>query len=125
MWWIVVLSNVFTDQMLGEDDRTFVVILGKVYDVSASPQFYGPDAPYEGFANGDASRAFLTGDFEADSTSDVSGLLPRECAGLADWQQLYDDKYVHVGWHEGRFYDDRGRPTEALAEWRACADAIG
>ena len=121
---VALLSHgvLFTDEALREDERLFVVVLGKVYDVSASPSFYGAGAPYEGFANGDASRAFLTADFAADGTSDVSGLTPRECAGLESWQRLYDDKYEHVGWHVGRFYDDAGEPTVAYAAWRACAD---
>lgn len=120
---LLVLATLFSDDALRDDARLFVVLLGKVYDVSASPQFYGPGSGYEGFANADASRAFLTGNFEADGTSDVSGLTPHECAGLADWQRFYDDKYEHVGWHVGRFYDDDGRVTDAFAEWQACADA--
>lgn len=122
LWLFAALSaHVFTDQMLTEDERIFVVVLGKVYDVSASPHFYGPEGAYRGFANGDATRAFLSADFEADGTSDVSGLTPDECAGLADWQRLYEEKYEYVGLHRGRFYDEVGQPTEALAEWQACA----
>lgn len=36
--------------------QIYLSILGKVYDVSAKPDFYGPGSMYENFSGRDASR---------------------------------------------------------------------
>jgi predicted heme/steroid binding protein len=44
-----------------------------IFDVSASPQTYGPGGSYHVFAGRDATRAFVTGCFADDTTSDLRG----------------------------------------------------
>ncbi|CAN0558922.1 unnamed protein product, partial [Laminaria digitata] len=41
-----------------------------------------------------------------------------------DWHAFYanDDKYKHRGLLAGRFYDDKGKPTPALAEFERCVE---
>lgn len=44
-----------------------------IFDVSASPHTYGPGGSYHVFAGRDATRAFITGCFADDTTSDLRG----------------------------------------------------
>ena len=39
--------------------KIYLSILGKVYDVSSKPDFYGPGSMYENFSGRDASRLVL------------------------------------------------------------------
>ncbi|GAB7362982.1 hypothetical protein MBLNU230_g3277t1 [Neophaeotheca triangularis] len=71
-----------TDSALRPHDGTnpdlplYLAINGTIYDVSASPSFYGPGGPYGHFAGRDASRAWVTEcwDDEAQLTWDMSGV---------------------------------------------------
>jgi len=60
----------------GTDPRLpiYVGLNGSVYDVSASPQTYGPSGSYAFFAGRDATRAFLTGCFQEDLSPDLRGV---------------------------------------------------
>ena len=44
-----------------------------IFDVSASPQTYGPGGSYHAFAGRDATRAYVTGCFAEDATLDLRG----------------------------------------------------
>lgn len=52
----------------------YLAINGTVFDVSANPRIYGPGGMYGFFAGKDAARAFVTGCFQEDLTSDLSGV---------------------------------------------------
>ncbi|KAJ3018185.1 hypothetical protein HKX48_003047 [Thoreauomyces humboldtii] len=52
----------------------YIAINGKIYDVSASPQYYGKGGGYHFFAGKDAARAYVTGCFQTDLTHDLRGL---------------------------------------------------
>lgn len=52
----------------------YVALNGTIYDVSASPEFYGPGGSYHFFAGQDATRAFVTGCFTEDLTGDLRGV---------------------------------------------------
>jgi predicted heme/steroid binding protein len=73
-------SIVLTDQELSRyngSDPSLPIYLGLdgvIYDVSASPHFYGPGASYHVFAGRDATRAFVTGCFQDDTTPDMRGV---------------------------------------------------
>ena len=61
-------------------------MLGQVFDVSKAPQFYGPEGGYGFFAGRDASRAFVTGDFDEEGLiDDVAGLSSSDYIGLDEW----------------------------------------
>ncbi|KAI9887102.1 MAG: hypothetical protein M1823_001092 [Watsoniomyces obsoletus] len=49
----------------------YLAINGSIYDVSASPSFYGPGGSYHFFAGKEGTRAFVTGCFEEDITPDL------------------------------------------------------
>lgn len=51
-----------------------VAVNETIYDVSASPQFYGPGGGYSFFAGRDATRSFVTGCFDTDLNGDLRGL---------------------------------------------------
>ena len=82
---------------------------------------------YAFFAGRDASRAYITGEFEGEGlTDDLEGLSPQEHAALVDWWEFYEthETYARVGVLRGRFYDERGEETAAMREVRAkCAEA--
>jgi len=101
-----------------------LVIVGKVYDVSAGHEHYSTGAGYEGFIGKDASRAFLSADFEQHASDDLDGLKPGECLGVEGWCTFYANhsKYSFVGLLHGRYYGPTGLPTEALHRYEACVE---
>ncbi|UPX16691.1 uncharacterized protein EKO05_0007079 [Ascochyta rabiei] len=52
----------------------YLALNGTIYDVSSSPQTYGPGGSYHFFAGRDAARAFLTGCFAEDAVPDLRGV---------------------------------------------------
>jgi len=91
----------------------YLAMLGVVYDVSTGPQYYGPGGGYTFFAGKDASRAFVTGQFEEEGlVADVSGLSSGDYMGLEEWASFYEKDYVRVGLVEGAFYDNNGEVTQ-------------
>lgn len=59
----------------GSDPKSpiYLAINGTIFDVSAGAHTYGPGGSYHAFAGHDASRAFVTGCFMEDRTSDLRG----------------------------------------------------
>ncbi|KAJ5158016.1 Cytochrome b5 [Penicillium coprophilum] len=52
----------------------YVAVNGTIFDVSANRMIYGPGGSYNFFAGRDATRAFVTGCFKEDLTSDMRGV---------------------------------------------------
>lgn len=103
----------------GTRSQTIVLgILGEAFDVSKGEKFYAPGNGYSCFAGKDASRAFITGDFEGSGLTDnVTGLQPEQLLSLDEWKQFYHEKYIYVGRVTGGyFFDERGEPTEGYRE---------
>eukprot|EP00123_Amoebidium_parasiticum_P009397 comp19445_c0_seq1/m.22593 comp19445_c0_seq1/g.22593 ORF comp19445_c0_seq1/g.22593 comp19445_c0_seq1/m.22593 type:complete len:212 (-) comp19445_c0_seq1:65-700(-) len=84
-----------------DDPHIFMGVSGKVYDVTARKQFYGPGGPYELFAGRDASRALAKGDLSGSSLSmqwdELDDLTGDERATLRDWVESFEAKYDVVG----------------------------
>merc|ERR1711963_1258080 len=90
---------------------------GVVYDVSKGAQYYGEGGGYSFFAGRDASRAFVTGNFEEPGlVEDVAGLSGSDYLGLEEWQGFYEKDYTRVGVLEGHFYSASGEPTARWTE---------
>ena len=120
-------EKIFTKEELAKFDGSgtspglYLALLGQVFDVSKAPQFYGPDGGYGFFRAKDASRAYVTGDFdESGLTDDVSGLSNQDYLGLDDWLSFYHKDYKYVGKLAGRYFNRDGSPTQyyrQLQEW--------
>eukprot|EP00884_Botryococcus_braunii_P001478 jgi/Botrbrau1/11330/Bobra.0038s0089.1 len=96
--------------------RIYLAILGQVFDVTRGRKHYGKGGGYGFFSGKDASKAFVTGDFEGDLVDDVSALSPEDLKSLVDWRSFYQShkEYKYVGKLEGKFYTKEGLPTEEL-----------
>lgn len=102
-------------------------ILGSVFDVSAGTAFYGPGQDYTHFLGRDASKAFVTGNYTADLTDDLSAFdSDKQFLSVVNWLRFYDEHevYTREGWLAGgAFYDTLGKPTPALARALERADS--
>ena len=119
----------FTSEALHQaaerQDPLLLVVIGEVYDVTSGRTYYGRQdgESYAGFASGiDASRAFLTADFELNATDDLNDLTAGQCLGIEHWVHFYRDHstYTRLGVAVGRFFDASGEPTAEHAAFRAC-----
>jgi predicted heme/steroid binding protein len=84
----------------------YIAIMGSVFDVEAGSTHYGPDGSYHIFAAKDASKAFITGDFEEGSNDadidDVLTLSGHDLLGVNNWQKFYEKTYTFKGYLIGR-----------------------
>lgn len=98
----------------------YIAILGRVYDVDKGRRHYGKGSGYNVFAGRDSTPSFVTGMFSREkATDDVSGLSPEEMIGIKDWMDFYRKDYTYVGKVVGRYYDENGKPTDALKQAKA------
>ncbi|NXK97145.1 NEUFC protein, partial [Formicarius rufipectus] len=105
------------------DPGLYLALLGTVFDVERGRRHYGPGGAYSALAGRDATRAFATGDFTpAGLVDDVLALSPQELLSIQRWLSFYSDNYKPVGKLVGRFYDEKGAPTEALREAEAALE---
>ncbi|KAI9836477.1 MAG: hypothetical protein M1837_003383 [Sclerophora amabilis] len=83
----------------------YFAVNGRVFDVSAGRNFYGPGGPYANFAGRDASRGLAKGSFDEDMlTTDLEGPLDPldnleqdEWEALKGWEERFEEKYLVVG----------------------------
>ncbi|MCJ1310337.1 hypothetical protein MMC25_004001 [Agyrium rufum] len=89
----------------------YLALNGTIYDVSTSPQTYGPGGSYHFFAGRDASRAFVTGCFQTDLTPDMRGVEEMYVPLDLDTEPSYIDGEGHeLGKEERR---------KMRAEWKS------
>lgn len=60
---MTIFSKEELSQYDSESEKRYVAVMGKVFDVS-SGHYYKTDGGYGFFAGRDASRAYVTGEFE-------------------------------------------------------------
>ncbi|KAK7208514.1 cytochrome b5, partial [Myxozyma melibiosi] len=104
-----IVFSTFTPKTLAphngtDQPRVLMGIRGRVYDVSAGRNFYGPGGPYSNFAGRDASRGLAKGSFEEDMLTDIDkpldkleDLMPEEINALNDWESHFRGKYILCG----------------------------
>lgn len=87
------------DGVKREDGRVLIAVLGKIFDVTKSKNFYGPGGPYSSFAGKDASRGLAT--FNVNSAceeyDDLSDLKKGELDQVREWSEQFTEKYPIVG----------------------------
>eukprot|EP00127_Corallochytrium_limacisporum_P003819 Clim_evm33s153 gene=Clim_evmTU33s153 len=94
-------DHVFTAEELkgydGSDPSKplYLAFDGVVYDVTAGTKHYGPEGGYNFFAGRDATRSYVTGDFENDLHHDVTGLTEKQLKGLEAWRTLYSNSNIY------------------------------
>ncbi|RAH73187.1 putative heme/steroid binding domain protein [Aspergillus aculeatinus CBS 121060] len=96
----------------------YLSVNGTIFDVSANPLVYGPGGHYNFFVGRDATRAFVTGCFQEDLTSDLTGVEemfmpiddPAELAALPSGERKKR--------HEQDVRYARGRIDRAVAHWQ-------
>lgn len=89
----------------GHDDmKIYLAVKGRVFDVLAGRQFYGPSGPYANFAGHDASRGLALNLFDAECVrgigepvDDLADLSPEEQDALDGWEEHFEKKYPVVG----------------------------
>lgn len=77
----------------------YVGIKGRVFDVSAGKDFYGPGSGYACFAGRDATVGLASGSLKLEEWADrdVASLSPGEEESLASWESFFEGKYDVVG----------------------------
>ncbi|ETS88160.1 hypothetical protein PFICI_01988 [Pestalotiopsis fici W106-1] len=83
----------------------YLAVRGRVFDVTAGRNFYGPGGPYENFAGRDASRGLACHSFDEEMlTKDLDGPLDKldglgeeEFESLRGWEERFESKYLVVG----------------------------
>ncbi|GAA6021107.1 hypothetical protein JCM11491_004418 [Sporobolomyces phaffii] len=80
------------------DTPIYVAIKGKIYDVSAKRDMYGPGCGYNVFTGKDASKALGKSSLKPeDADSDYSSLTAEEKQVLDDWEKYFTKRYNIVG----------------------------
>ena len=82
------------------DKPVYLAVKGKVYDVTAGRNFYGPGGPYENFAGRDATRGLACQSFDEEMlTKDLDGPLDKcddlnadQIENLNGWVERFDEK---------------------------------
>ncbi|KAG5683939.1 hypothetical protein PVAND_013195 [Polypedilum vanderplanki] len=101
----------------GDNKKLYLGIMGEIFDVTRGEKHYGLGQPYHNYVGKDASKAFITGEFDAkngksNALDHVLSLSPSELVSLKKWRDFYIENYDFVGRLIGRFYEPDGTPTE-------------
>ncbi|KAL7419337.1 hypothetical protein Q5752_006175 [Cryptotrichosporon argae] len=76
----------------------YVAIKGRVFDVSAKRDMYGPGAGYSVFAGKDASKGLGMSSLDPkDAVADYSGLDAAQRKTLDQWESFFEKRYNIVG----------------------------
>ncbi|GAA5823560.1 hypothetical protein JCM10212_003182 [Sporobolomyces blumeae] len=84
----------------GKDENLpiYVAIKGRIYDVSAKRDMYGPGCGYNVFTGKDASKALGKSSLKPeDADADYSSLTDEEMKVLDDWEKYFQKRYNIVG----------------------------
>ena len=85
----------------GSNGTIYVALNGKIFDVSKDKPHYDVGGSYKMLAGRDASRAFATLSFDANSLrsdyDDLSDINDIQRSNLYEWEKIYTQKYNIVG----------------------------
>lgn len=91
------------EQLAGFDGRDeakplLLAVRGRLYDVSAGKDFYGPGGAYHVFAGKECSRALATMQVKDSACNgNLEDLDEKQLKTLADWEARFSKKYGIVG----------------------------
>jgi cytochrome b involved in lipid metabolism len=113
----------FTEESLSQyvnDDKLYLSILGKVYDVTSGKKHYGKGQGYHYFVGKDATKSFVSGQFEGEVDHDLSDLPLKDILGIEDWAHFYDthENYTYKGYLEGVYYKEDGKYNKAFYDYK-------
>eukprot|EP01060_Flectonema_neradi_P015051 TRINITY_DN21735_c0_g1_i1.p1 TRINITY_DN21735_c0_g1~~TRINITY_DN21735_c0_g1_i1.p1 ORF type:complete len:317 (+),score=78.90 TRINITY_DN21735_c0_g1_i1:82-1032(+) len=93
-------------------------IAGEVYDVGSGEQHYSKDKGYSGFSGRDASRGWVTGEFNTTDIKGMHDLTPEQIKTVLDWRKFYreHEEYRLVGKLVGDYFNEKGEKTEHLLQ---------
>ena len=84
-----------------ETGEIYVALNGKIFDVSDDRRHYKAKGSYRMLAGRDASRAFATLSFDADSLrsnyDDLSDINEIQKSNLCEWETIFKQKYNVIG----------------------------
>jgi len=113
------IGRIFTKEELSYYDGSpgskglYLGFMGHVFDVKKGREFYGPGGGYDFFSGKDASRAFVTGEFdEKGLTDEIEGLNYKEYLELKKWLNFYHKDYKYIGKLAGRYFTNEGEETD-------------
>ena len=98
----------------------YLALNASIYDVTSSPHLYGPGGPYHFFSGRDATRAFITGCFAEDLTSDIRG-VEEMFVPLDEEEEVVSSKVRKVR-RERDLRVARRKVEEAVEGWRRLFD---
>lgn len=98
------------------ENRIWLSILGKVYDVTEGVDFYGPDkGGYKYYAGRDASPCFSTGNNNDEGSEEkLEEWEDKKLVAVYEWSEFYADHetYKYLGVLGGsRYFDEGGGET--------------
>lgn len=102
-----------------DSPNLWLSMLGRVYDVSAGPQYYSKDSQYHVFVGRDSPVPFISGIFtEEEAAKSWRALEEKQLYSFIHWVDFYEneEKYPFLGLVDGTFYDKDGNPKEELTE---------
>ena len=76
----------------------YLAVYGQVFDVEKGARHYGPGGGYEFFAGCDATRSYVSGEFNEEGLiDDVEGFSPQQMMEVQTWVEFYKKEYSHIG----------------------------
>eukprot|EP00039_Didymoeca_costata_P032581 m.38407 g.38407 ORF g.38407 m.38407 type:complete len:276 (+) comp9433_c0_seq1:284-1111(+) len=133
---------IFTEEEIAPYDGSvpgrpyYLVVLGKVFDVTEGEKYYKKGEGYNVFLGQDSSRAFATGEFDREDNKKKNKVMHKmknftdELAlALKEWVDFYEKhevyKQIGVLYMEDGYYDMKGHPTALLQKTeQRFADAL-
>lgn len=90
----------------------YLSVLGYVFDVTSGKKHYGEGSHYFGLVGRDNTRAFATGEFNVDIPKGIEDLNPKQIGEIWKWLLFFREKYEEKGKLIGRFFNNKGEPTQ-------------
>ncbi|KAJ8967513.1 hypothetical protein NQ314_002828 [Rhamnusium bicolor] len=95
-----------------EKPNLYLGILGYVFDVTKGAKHYGSNQQYHIFVGRDASRCFVTGNFNEEAISEeVVDFNNEDLRSINHWFNFYKKEYTRIGKLIGKYFDENGNLT--------------